>query len=105
MDQTQTIQVVTVESEIAPLNAGSHATLYDTMGDEDLLGGIYPVPIVDDDGVMVGFAYFKLVDYSKPAKTISGYFLAPYDGGDLTYIEGAGDPTTNFGGYTLKLID
>src|SRR6202008_3683993 len=38
----------------SPLNAGSHATLYDALANH--LGEYFPVPIVDDNGDMVGWA-------------------------------------------------
>ena len=39
--------------------AGSHTTLFGAL--ESHVGDIFPVPIVNDDGEMVGFAYFKLL--------------------------------------------
>ena len=48
-----------LNDDIGPLNAGSHTTLFSAL--ESHTGGVYPVPIVNDEREMVGFAYFKLL--------------------------------------------
>src|SRR4029078_2886232 len=60
---------------LSPLNAGSHDRLYSDMSTE--LGSEFPVPIVDDDGVMVGWAMFHLTgSLGGSDKTLSGYFVS-----------------------------
>jgi Flp pilus assembly protein TadG len=90
--------------DIGPLNAGSHTALFSDL--EQHVGSVFPVPIVDDDGVMLGFAYFLLTGVEGASeKVIRGYFLAPYEAGDMTYTPGAGDASLDTGAYSLGLID
>ena len=49
----------TSNDDIGPLNSGAHTTLFHAL--EAHIGGVFPVPIVNDDGEMVGWAYFKLL--------------------------------------------
>jgi Flp pilus assembly protein TadG len=95
---------VRLTNDIGPLNAGSHTTLYDALVQH--IGGLFPVPIVDDEGLMVGFAYFRLTGVEgASSKVIRGYFVAPYIGGDLTYTPTGGTPTFDTGAFVIKLID
>jgi Flp pilus assembly protein TadG len=95
---------VTLGMDIGPLNAGSHTTLFTAL--EGSVGNIFPVPVVDDDGDMVGFAYFRLTGVEGASqKVIRGYFVAPYNGGDMTFIPGGGSGTFETGAYVVKLID
>ena len=59
--------------KLTPLNAGSHATLYDALAEH--IGESFPVPIVNDNGDMVGFASFHITgSVGGSTKTITGYF-------------------------------
>jgi hypothetical protein len=58
---------------IAPLNAGSHTTLFDSLADE--VGEAWPVGIVDNAGNLVGWAWFHLTGaVGGSTKQISGWF-------------------------------
>lgn len=97
--------VVTVDDMIAPLNAGSHTTIYNDLEDE-AIGQVFPVPIVNDDGDMVGFAYFRLVSIEGSSeKVIRGYFVSPTIGQGLEYVASAGDATLDTGSYSVELTD
>lgn len=95
---------------IGPLNAGTHTTLLDTnSGNESLtdhIGETFPVPIVDDDGKMVGFAYFKLLDVEgAPDKVIRGYFVSPVNATKLVISPTGGTAQLNTGVFKLSLVD
>jgi Flp pilus assembly protein TadG len=94
--------VVYVDDDIGPLNAGSHTTLFDNL--EGSVGIAFPVPIVNNAGEMVGWAYFKLISIEgAPDKVIKGYFVAPYVGEELVVNNSHGSGTLNTGAYLLKL--
>ena len=67
MDGGGNNDVVYVTDNIGPLNAGTHTTLLDSSASSDRpsltdhIGEALPVPIVNDDGQMVAFGYFRLV--------------------------------------------
>ena len=52
--------VIYLDDDIGPLNAGTHNTLFDELFD-NAIGDLFPVPVVDDDGQMVGWGYFRLL--------------------------------------------
>jgi Flp pilus assembly protein TadG len=60
-------------------NSGNHANIY---GDVKvyLSGQDVPVPIVDDNGLFQGWAMFHVVDTNQGQKTITGYFVSPFNG-------------------------
>ena len=95
---------VSVDDDIGPLNAGSHTTLFD-----DLLphvGGAWPVPIVNDDGEMLGFAYFRLLSIEGGSdKVIKGYFISPVNADQLVVNPNAPGATLNTGVYSVKLTN
>jgi len=63
------------------------------------------VPVVDDNGIMVGFAMFHLTGaVGGSTKEIRGYFVSPFNGGNLTIVNGAG-AGGDFGSYTAQLIN
>jgi Flp pilus assembly protein TadG len=96
--------VVNVGDDIGPLNAGNHNTLFTAL--EQWLGGVFPVPIVTDDGDMVGFAYFRLLaTEGNNDKVIRGYFVSPINADQLVVVNGAEDASLNTGVMTIKLID
>lgn len=102
--------VVYVDDDIGPLNAGTHTTLLDKGNAEgtltDHIGESFPVPIVDDDGNMVGFGYFHLIDVEgSPDKVIRGYFVSPVNAAEFVIDMGGSNPTLNTGVYTLKLVN
>ena len=67
---------VDLSTLITPLNAGSHAALYSDLSIY-AVGLEFPVPLVDDNGDMVGFVMFHLTgSVGGSTKTISGYFLS-----------------------------
>ena len=87
-----------------PLNAGSHATLYSTLAQFGI-GGEFPVPIVDDAGLMVGWAMFHVTgSMGASTKTISGYFVSPINANNFLIVDTA-PAGGEFGNYTVKLIN
>jgi len=95
--------VVTEDDKISPLNAGSHTTLFDSLA--EWVGGDFPVPIVNDNGDMVGFAMFHLTGaVGGDTKQIRGYFVSPFNGGTLTIVNGVG-AGGDFGSYDAQLIN
>ena len=96
---------VYLNDDIGPLNAGSHTTLFNALED-NAVGGTYPVPIVNDDGDMVGWAYFKLLSVEGASeKVIRGYFVSPVNAIKLVVSPTGGDSQLNTGVYVLGLID
>ena len=96
---------VWVEDTIAPLNAGTHADIFDVLDDE-ALGGTFPVPIVDDTGQIVGFAYFHLTAIEgNPDRVIKGYFVSPYWGDHLEFSFDHDEASLETDVFELKLVD
>jgi Flp pilus assembly protein TadG len=76
--------VVDLSYLITPLNAGSHATLYSDLATY-AVGTDFPVPLVDSNGLMVGFVMFHLTgSVGGSTKTISGYFTAEVNPSAMT---------------------
>jgi hypothetical protein len=76
--------------KLSPLNAGSHAELYSDMADR--LGSEFPVPIVDNDGDMVGWAMFHVTgSLGGSDKTLSGYFVTPVNHSSMRIIQNGVD--------------
>ena len=98
-----------INDKIGPLNAGTHTTLLDKNGGVSLadhIGETFPVPIVDDDGHMVGFGYFKLIDVEgAPDKVIRGYFVSPINATQLVVSPTGGDPSLLTGVYNIRLVN
>jgi hypothetical protein len=91
--------VVTLDDKLDPLNSGVHNPLYDSLAAE--IGNEFPVPIVDSDGNMVGWAMFHLTDaVGGSTKSISGYFVSPVDASNLV-IDDTRSAGANFGDYTV----
>jgi hypothetical protein len=64
------------------------------------------VPIVSDDGEMVGWAYCKLLSIEGASeKVIRGYFVSPVNATKLVVSPSGGDADLNTGVYVLGLID
>lgn len=96
---------VWVDEDIGPLNAGTHADIFQVLEDY-ALGDSFPVPIVDSEGNITAFAYFHLVAIEgSPDRVIKGYFEAPYLGDKLEVSSshaGAGLDTDN---HAIKLTN
>jgi len=103
--------VVTLGDDIGPLNAGSHTTLFNAV--EDMIGSIFPVAIVNDEGEMVGWAMFKLLSVDGGSeKVLGGDFIGPINATALT-IDPSSDacpPSNpacggNYGDWVVKLVN
>lgn len=93
-----------LKDDIGPLNSGAHATLFGAL--ESHTSGVFPVPIVNDLGEMVGFAYFKLLSVEGASeKVIRGYFVSPVNATQLVVAPTGGDADLNTGVYVLHLVD
>jgi Flp pilus assembly protein TadG len=94
--------VVYIDDDIGAFDSGTKASLFDPL--EPHIGETFPVPIVDNAGQMVGWAYFKLISIEgSPDKVIKGYFVAPYVGEELVVNNGHATGSLNTGGYLLRL--
>jgi len=94
----------TLNDKISPLNAGSHTTLYSDLALYGI-GGEFPVPIVDDNGLMVGWAMFHVTgSVGGSTKSISGYFVSPINANNFLIVDTA-PSGGHFGNYTVKLIN
>ena len=95
---------VNLNDDIGPLNAGAHTTLFGAL--EAHVPGVFPVPIVNDEGEMVGFAYFKLLSVEGGSdKVIRGYFVSPVNAEQLIVNPSGGTATLETGVYTIKLTN
>ncbi len=104
IDQGGDSTTIYLNDDIGPLNAGAHTTLFN--GLEAQTGGVFPVPIVDDDGEMVGWAYFKLLSVEGGSeKVIRGYFVSPVNAAQLVVSPTGGDASLLTGVYVLHLVD
>jgi hypothetical protein len=90
--------------DIGPLNAGTHADVFFEL--EGYVGGTFPVPIVTDDGQMVGWAYFNLVSIEgAPDKVVKGYFVSPVNVDQLIIDPSAPGATLETGVFRIKLTN
>ncbi|HEX5014458.1 MAG TPA: pilus assembly protein TadG-related protein [Candidatus Limnocylindrales bacterium] len=112
MDGGGNATTVYVSDTIAPLNAGTHTTLLDSnpkSGSPSLsehIGETFPVPIVNDDGLMVGFGYFRLLGVEgAPQKVIRGYFVSPVNAAVFVVDPKGGNPTLDTGVRKLALVN
>jgi len=95
---------VYIKDDIGPLDSGTKTTLFTPLMDH--IGETFPVPIVDDEGRMVGFGYFKLLDVEgAPDKVIRGYFVSPINATKLVVSPTGGDPSLLTGAYNIKLVN
>lgn len=105
IDGFGTATTIYLNDDIGPLNAGSHTTLFNAL-EAEAVNGVFPVPIVTDDGEMVGWAYFKLLSVEgADEKVIRGYFVSPVNAVQLVVSPTGGDSQLNTGVYVLGLID
>ena len=64
------------------------------------------MPIVNDAGEMVGWAYFKLLSVEGGSeKVIRGYFVSPVNAAQLVVSPTGGDAALLTGVYVLHLVD
>lgn len=104
IDNSGTSTQVDLTDNIAPLNAGSHTTLFSSMASH--VGEEFPVCIVDDDGKMVGWAMFHLSgSVGGSTKQIIGYFVTPVNDSGIYIAQGAGTGSSLFGAYEVKLVN
>jgi Flp pilus assembly protein TadG len=104
IDGGGTATVIYLNDDIGPLNSGAHTTLFNAL--ESHTGGVFPVPIVDDAGEMVGWAYFKLLSVEGASnKVIRGYFVSPVNASKLVVSPTGGDAELLTGVYVLHLVD
>jgi hypothetical protein len=93
-----------VNDDIGPLNSGAHTTLFNAL--ESHTSGVFPVPIVNDDGDMVGFAYFKLLSVEGASeKVIRGYFVSPVNATKLVVSPTGGEAQLDTGAVKIGLTD
>ena len=97
--------VIYLDDDIGPLNAGTHNTLFDELFD-NAIGDLFPVPVVDDDGNMVGWGYFRLVSAEGSSdKVITGYFVSPVNGEELVVNGGHKSGSLFTGAYSVRLTN
>ena len=97
--------VVYLDDDIGPLNAGTHNTLFDELFD-NAIGDLFPVPVVDDEGLMVGWGYFRLLSAEGSSdKVITGYFVSPVNGEELVVNGGHKSGTLFTGAYSVRLTN
>jgi Flp pilus assembly protein TadG len=92
---------------VGQTNLGNHATLFGEI-DFYLSGADVPVPIVDDNGLFQGWAMFHVVSAEQGPKTITGYFVSPFNGFGaealhVTGCTGSCPKPRYFGVYVLRL--
>ena len=86
-------------------NNGNHATLFGEV-DSLLSGHEVDVPIVDDNGLFQGWATFHVTGASQGGKTLSGYFVSPFNQTDTLHVTGCTGNCPKpryFGTYVLRL--
>jgi len=100
IEQNGTATTIGVNTtRIGPLNSGAITALFNDL-ERYALNTTFPVPIVNDDGVLLGIAYFKLISIEgNNDKVIKGYFVSPFDGVELEYIPGGGEAALDTGAY------
>jgi Flp pilus assembly protein TadG len=94
---------VNLDDTLDPVNAGSHTPLFSALA--SLIGEEFPVPIVDDDGNMLGWSLFHLSgSVGGSTKTISGWFVDPQNPPSMFIVDGA-SAAGFFGNYIVKLYN
>jgi hypothetical protein len=94
---------VTLDDAISPLNAGSHVALFSDLA--AAVGEAFPVAIVDDDGRLLGWAWFHLTgSVGGESKSISGWFDESFDAPEFKVIHGHASGG-RFGAWSVELID
>jgi hypothetical protein len=95
--------VINLQDKISPLNAGSHTTLYSDLS--KWVGGEFPVPIVNDNGDMVGWAMFHVTGaVGGSTKQIRGYFVSPINPVSMVIVDSV-PAGGDFGAYIVRLVN
>jgi Flp pilus assembly protein TadG len=92
---------------IGQYNSGNHSTLFGDVQDF-LAGQEVAVPIVDDHGIFQGWATFHVTSTDQGNKTLTGYFVTPFNQNDALVVTGCTGTCPKsrfFGTYVLRLID
>jgi Flp pilus assembly protein TadG len=92
---------------VGQYNEGNHSTLFGDVK-ELLSGEDVAVPIVDDNGLFQGWAMFHVVTANQGAKTLTGYFVSPFnqtDALEVTGCTGSCPKPRYLGVYVLKLVN
>lgn len=92
---------------VGQYNSGNHATLFGEVKTY-LAGENVAVPIVDDNGLFQGWAMFHVTTANQGAKTITGYFVSPFNQTDALEVKGCTGscPKPRYlGVYVLKLVN
>lgn len=93
-----------VDDAIGPLNAGAHTSLFSSLS--AVVGGAYPVAIVDDTGAVQGWAFFHITgSVGGSTKQISGWFEDQVNAATMVIAAGHGQALGTFGAYTVKLTN
>lgn len=90
---------------VGQYNEGNHATLFGDVK-ELLSGEAVAVPIVDDNGLFQGWAMFHVTTANQGAKTLTGYFVSPFNQTDALHVQGCAGacPKPRYlGVYILRL--
>lgn len=88
---------------IGPLNAGSHTTLFSDLAAH--VGNAYPVAVVDDNGAMVGWAWFHLAGSAGGnVKQITGWFDTKVNPAPMKIVQGHGAAGAE-GAWSVDLIN
>jgi len=104
IDGVGTATTVYLNDLIGPLNAGAHATLFDSLA--NMVGRPYPVAIVADDGRLLNWAWFHVTgSVGGSTKQISGWFDSRINAAPMTISQTGGVPQGSAGAYVVELID
>jgi Flp pilus assembly protein TadG len=102
--QDGTSTTINKDDPIAPLNAGAHTTLFSDLA--GVIGKPYPVAIVDDQGKMVGWAWFHLTgSVGGSTKQISGWFDQKVNPAPMKIVQGHANADGVWGAYAVDLIN
>ena len=104
INQSGTSTTIYLNDLIGPLNAGSHTTLFNDLASK--IDDAYPVALVDDNGAMVGWAWFHLTgSVGGSTKQISGWFEDQVNAPPMVISQTGGSATTTYGAYVVDLIN
>lgn len=104
MDNNGSSTTIYLTDDIGPWNGGTIASMFNAL--ESHAGETFPVPIVDNDGMMTGWAYFHLVAIDgAPDKVIRGYFVSPVNAEKLVVTQGGGTSLLDTGVMPIRLTN
>jgi Flp pilus assembly protein TadG len=97
--------VVQIGDRIAPLNAGAHTKLFQSL--EQWIGRDFPVALVDNDGRLMGFVMFRIDSVQGGSdKVLGGWFVGDAQYQPLSIVTcGARDCAATSGTHIIKLTD